>query len=352
MTLPRLRIPQRPSADPVQAQVRTRINPWVLQLSAAGIVLVLGYFVPSVVGSASTMTVLFNGVILGLTALSVGFLLNLLGWVSFGAAAFSGGGAYLFGILAVSKNAPVTESAVGAVVIATAVSLLIGLIFVRSKALVFTMLTLALGQMLVQLVSLNGLRSTTGGADGLVIDYHGDFFGLSSRQLGDPGTFWYLTWTLVMLGVVVVTVINLSRFGRTLRGIRENESRLQHSGFNTYWPKVLAFGFAGLLGATAGVLQAMSIAFVSTDVLSFGTSGTVVVAALIGGYRSPFGPIIGGLLLTWGQDLFGSSGELFLYTGIAVVVVLVLFPDGIAGLANSLWRLGTSRNSTRTASER
>jgi branched-chain amino acid transport system permease protein len=87
----------------------------------------------------------------------------------------------------------------------------------------------------------------------------------------------------------------------------------------------------------------MSIAFVSTDLLTFGASGTAVVAALIGGYRSPYGPIIGGVLLTYGENFFGSSGNLFLYTGIGIVVVLVAFPGGIAGLAGTLWRLGVTR---------
>jgi branched-chain amino acid transport system permease protein len=342
VTAPRLRMPQRsrpsalPAADP-------RSGPWRLRLSAAAVVMAAGYLVPSAVTSAATMTVIFNGIVLGLMALSVGFLLDVLGWVSFGAAAFSGGAAYIFGILCVSQGTPVLPSAIFAVLIATAASLVIGLIFVRSRALVFTMLTLALGQMLLQLVSLDRLRNTTGGSDGLIINYHGTFLGLSPAALTQPRQFWYIAWTIVMLAVIAVTIISTSRVGRLLRGIRENETRLQHSGFNTYWPKVLAFGFAGLLGAIAGVLQAMSIAFVSTDVLSFGASGTAVVAALIGGYRSAYGPVIGGLLLIYGEDIFGSSGQLFLYTGIAIVVVLVVFPDGIAGLAGSVWRLGAAR---------
>jgi branched-chain amino acid transport system permease protein len=351
VTTPRLKIPQR-SRLPEELAVDGRAAPWRLRLGGAAVVMAAGYLVPSAVSSASTMTVLFNGIVLGLMALSVGFLLSTLGWVSFGAAAFSGGAAYVFGILCVSRGTAVLPAAILAILIATAASLLIGLIFVRSKALVFTILTLALGQMLLQLVSLDSLSSTTGGSNGLIVNYHGSFLGLSSAALARPGQFWYVAWTIVMLAVVTVTIISASRLGRLLRGIRENEPRLQHSGFGTYWPKVLAFGFAGLLGAVAGVLQAMSIAFVSTDLLSFGASGTAVVAALIGGYRSPYGPIIGGVLLTYGENYFGSSGNLFLYTGIGIVVVLVAFPDGIAGRAGALGRLGVTRVRARHAGGR
>jgi branched-chain amino acid transport system permease protein len=342
VTTPRLKVSQRSRPSEELAADRLAAS-WRLRLGVAAVVLAAGYLVPSAVSSVSTMTVLFNGIVLGLTALSVGFLLNTLGWVSFGAAAFSGGAAYIFGILCVSRGTAILPSAISAVLIATVASLLIGLIFVRSKALVFTILTLALGQMVLQLVSLDSLSNTTGGSDGLVVSYHGSFLGLSPAALAKPGQFWYVAWTLVMLAVIAVIIITGSRLGRLLRGIRENEPRLQHSGYDTYWPKVLAFGFAGLLGAVAGVLQAMSIAFVSTDLLTFGASGTAVVAALIGGYRSPYGPIIGGVLLTYGENFFGSSGNLFLYTGIGIVVVLVAFPGGIAGLAGTLWRLGVTR---------
>jgi len=342
MTVPWLKVPPEavPALAPVADRPRTGIRS---RVGIAVVVMALGYLVPSVIGSVSTMTVLLNGIVLGLLALSVGFLLDSLGWVSFGAAAFSGGAAYLFGILCVSGNSAVLPSAGYAVLLATAASLLIGMIFVRSKLLVFTILTLALSQMILQVVSLDSLSGTTGGSDGLVINDHGSLFGLSPLELTEPGHLWYLAWTIVMLAVLAVLAVRLSRAGRLLRGIRENESRLQHSGFDTYWPKVLAFGFAGLLGALAGVLQAMSIAFVSTDVLSFGASGTALVAALIGGYRSSYGPIIGGLLLTYGENYFGSTGQLFLYTGIAIIVVLVVFPTGISGVLDWLWRTGKSR---------
>jgi branched-chain amino acid transport system permease protein len=342
MTIPWIKVQQE--AEPVLAPVRDGPRPRVRsRVGVAIVVMALGFLVPSAIGSVAAMTVLLNGIVLGLVALPVAFLLDSLGWVSFGAAAFSGGAAYLFGILCVSGNTAVLPSGAYAVLLATAASLLIGMIFVRSKLLVFTILTLALSQIVLQLVSLNSLSNTTGGSNGLVINYHGSLFGLSPLELTEPGHLWYVAWTVVMLAVIAVLAVRLSRVGRLLRGIRENEPRLQHSGFDTYWPKVLAFGFAGLLGALAGVLQAMSIAFVSTDVLSFGASGTALVAALIGGYRSAYGPIIGGLLLTYGENYFGSTGQLFLYTGIAIIVVLVVFPTGISGVLDWLWRAGERR---------
>lgn len=301
-------------------------------------IVVLGFFVPSFTSSANAMTVLVNGMLLGLMALSVGFLLNLLGWVSFGAAAFSGGAAYLFAIFCVSLNMSLTEAAVLAVVGSVIGGLLVGLIFIRSKALVFTMLTLALGQLLYQVVVLDKFTGATGGTNGLVVSFHGTLFGMSSAQLASPVQVWPLIWAVAVILVAACYLIRRSRFGRVLRGIRENETRMRHSGYDTYLPKLAAFGFAGLIGAVAGVMSAANVGFISPDLLTFEASGTAIIAALIGGYQTAIGPVIGGLLVDWGQNEFGSTGHLYLYTGIAVIAVLVLFPRGLTGLAADLWR--------------
>ena len=317
---------------------RPALSGLTTRLPVTVVIVVLGFFVPYFMSSANAMTVLVNGMLLGLMALSVGFLLNLLGWVSFGAAAFSGGAAYLFAIFCASLNMSLTEAAVLAVVGSVIGGLLIGLVFIRSKALVFTMLTLALGQLLYQVVVLDKFTGATGGTNGLVVSFHGTLFGMSSAQLAAPGEVWPLIWAVAVILVAACYLVSRSRFGRVLRGIRENETRMQHSGYDTYLPKLAAFGFAGLIGAVAGVLSAANVGFISPDLLTFEASGTAIIAALIGGYQTAIGPIIGGLLVDWGQNEFGSTGHLYLYTGIAVIAVLVLFPRGLTGLAADLWR--------------
>jgi len=327
-------VPGTPARWPLPAAMTPRLP---ITLAVA----VLGFFVPWLISSANGMTVLVNGLLLGLMALSVGFLLNLLGWVSFGAAAFSGGAAYLFAILCVSSKMNLMPAALLAVAGSVLGGLLIGLVFVRSRALVFTMLTLAFSQLLYQVVSLDQFSSATGGTNGLVVTYKGTFFGLSSNQLADPAQVWPLIWAVVIVATGACYLVSRSQFGRVLRGIRENEPRLQHSGYDTYLPKLAAFGIAGLIGAVAGVLSAVNVGFISPDLLTFEASGTAIIAALIGGYETAIGPVVGGVLVDWAQNEFGSTGNLYLYTGIAVIAVLVLFPHGLTGLATELWRRTT-----------
>lgn len=307
------------------------------------VVAVLGFGVPTAVSSPNSMTILLDGIMLGLSALSVGFLLDLLDWVSFGGAAFSGVGAYLFAIYCGSLHMHTLAAAVLALVTGVVGAALIGLVFVRSNALVFTMLTLALGQLLLQMASLSKWTTVTGGADGLLITNIGGLFGVDENAQRDPGGFWPVVWGAAVVLVALVYLLRYSRLGSILRGIRENEMRMRHAGFNTFIPRLVAFSLAGLIGATAGILQAVNTGYVSSSLFAFSASGTAIIAALVGGYESPIGPILGGLVVTWGQNELGATGDLSLYTGIAVVVVLVFFRRGAIGILDWLWRSATQR---------
>ena len=103
-----------------------------------------------------------------------------------------------------------------------------------------------------------------------------------------------------------------------------------------YWPRLAAFVLAALVISVAGVLGALSSAFASPELLDFATGGNALVATLVGGASSVAGPVLGALLYTWGQDLFGTTGHLELLTGIATVVAIAFFPRGAIGAIESL----------------
>jgi branched-chain amino acid transport system permease protein len=78
-------------------------------------------------------------------------------------------------------------------------------------------------------------------------------------------------------------------------------------------------------------LHVLNAGFVSPDSLGFSISTNALVAALIGGVAGPAGPILGGVIFSFAQDQFGAHGATQLFTGLAVVVFIVLFPRGVAG---------------------
>ena len=184
----------------------------------------------------------------------------------------------------------------------TVVSAMIGALIVRARPLPFAMLTLALAQMLRSFVLITDFRPITGGDDGLALSYEGAFFGFNLAQLSKPEGFWPVAW-LALCGVMALAwAVGRSPAGQVLRAIKANEERMRFSGFDTYWPRVMAFTLAAFMAAVAGLLTGLYTAFASPELLDFSTGGNALVSTLIGGVGTVSGPALGALLYVIGQD--------------------------------------------------
>jgi branched-chain amino acid transport system permease protein len=285
--------------------------------------------------SSFALTLGSGGMLLGILALAVAFLMHQCGLVMFGIAAFYGGAAYVFAIaVSVFHFAPL-PAALLALGVSMAYAALLGALIVRTKPLPFMMLTLAVGEMLRHMTSIALFRSLTGGADGVIVAFDGTILGLTAADFADPATFWVIVWCTVWALALLFRVLSRSHFGAVLRAIAENEERMRFSGFNTYLRQLAAFVLAGSFAALAGILQVLHSGFVSPEMLGLATSTNALVAALTGGIAGSAGPLLGGLLFTIAQDEFGALGVSQLFTGVAIVAVIVLFPKGMAGAFES-----------------
>lgn len=306
-------------------------------------VVVAGLFVPAVVKSNFTLGLLISAITLGIAAVSIGFLAHQCGLMMFGAAGFTGGATYLFGIAVMHLGWNVMAAAVFCLFASTAISALIGALIVRARPLPFAMLTLALAQMLRSLVKLTEFRPLTGGDDGLTMSFSGSFFGLTQAQLSKAETFWPVAWLALCAVMLLAWAVGQSRTGQILRATRANDERMRFSGFNTYLPRVFAFTLSGFIAAVSGLLVALNSAFASPELLDFATGGNALVAMLIGGPSTVSGPVLGALLYVIGQDQFGATGHLELLTGLGVVLVIVVFSDGVMGFVQKMLRRLKSR---------
>jgi branched-chain amino acid transport system permease protein len=302
------------------------------------LVVVAGLFVPMVLTSSFYLGMLINGLTLGIAAIGIGFLMYQCGLVMFGVAAFMGLPAYLLGIGSMHLGLSVTVAVLFALVGSAAFAAVIGALVVRARPLPFAMLTLALAQMLKSTATLQAMRPMTGGDDGLTMTFNGTFIGLTQSQLANAASFWPLAWVALCAALTVVWVATHSRFGRVLRATQANDERMRFSGFNTYLPRLAAFTLASVIVAVSGVLIGLNSAFASPELLDFATGGRPLVAMLVGGAATVAGPLLGALLYTWGQDVFGATGHLELLTGIGVVAVIAAFPTGASGFLMQLAR--------------
>ncbi len=280
--------------------------------------------------------------IFGLFALSFNMLYTHTGLFSFGQAAFYGLGAYGTGLILpsafgtgdaiaqfkvnslwISMAAGVTLSGIGA--------LGIGLLCLRRRGIYFSMLTLAFSQLLyfiaIQASSLTGGHSGLRGIPAFDIG-----FGRFRAPLDDPINFYYFTFFLVSLAVIVMQRILTSPFGSVIRAIRDNEARAAACGHNVKALKLLSFVWSGLFAGLAGSLSALHLRIVSIDVFYWPTSAEVVIMTLLGGARTFFGPFIGAALYLSLQEETSRFTEYWsLIIGTILILCVRFFPEGVSG---------------------
>jgi branched-chain amino acid transport system permease protein len=326
----------------------------------AVVVFIVGLLLFKTMSSDYYAGIIVSGATLGIVALGIGFLAHRSGLVSLGHTTFYGGAAYLVAIATTNWHwSPLAAGLLGFAG-GTVLAFGIGALVVRAPGMTFVMLTLAFGQAFYQLVILDSVRSVTGAFDGLSVTFgaNASFLGLNQSALATPSKVWPLVWAVLVVVGFVLWLAGRSRFGTLLEGIRENEERARFSGYNTYLPRLAAFTLSGCVASAAGVLFAFTAAYVSPDLLSFTQAGNSLIAAVVGGVGSLVGPVIGAGLYTYGLNKFSSSGSnIDLYTGLALIIVLVFLPGGVAGALGCLFNAiraripGRSRDATTPATE-
>jgi branched-chain amino acid transport system permease protein len=282
-----------------------------------------------------TANTLSRILIFALFAVSLDLLVGITGLPSLGHAAYFGIGAYTAGLVSIHWTSeipiPVLLGAAAGALAAAAT----GWLAVRSGGVYFLMLTLAIGELVNQLAT--RLSSVTGGSNGL--------FGIPSVRLGgEPLTlaglvYWYVL-AFALLGFLGLWLVASSPFGGALRGIRDNEPRMRSLGYSPFRYKFVAFIIAGGFAGLAGGLFAGLMRIVNPSDAGFTTSALILLAVILGGAGTLWGPILGAAVVVLVRDTFGPQldGHGPLLLGIVFVVAVYVLPRGFAGLAGLLVR--------------
>jgi branched-chain amino acid transport system permease protein len=304
-------------------------------------IVLIGFFAPQLTESSFYMGVGIQGIIVAIGALAVAFLLHQCGLCMFGIAGITGSATYMVAIgtmhFGLNLYAAVACALLGGVLFSTVV----GILIVRTGHLPFAMITLALGQMLRQIVQITSLRPLLGGDDGITMTFAGGFLGLSPEQLANPMTFWPIAWGALCITTFVLWYAANAKLGHLLRAIQDNDERMRFSGYNTLMPRLSAFVLASFVASVAGILTALHLAYASPELLDFSTGGHMLTAALVGGISTTLGPVIGGVLFGLAHDQFSALGYLELLTGVVIVLAVAVFPEGHRSL-RVLFGLGHS----------
>nr|WP_246205472.1 branched-chain amino acid ABC transporter permease [Microvirga arsenatis] len=234
------------------------------------------------------LSLLTRVMIFGIAAMSLDLILGYGALVSFGHAAFFGLGGYAVGILASHG----IEEALIQVPVALAASalfaLVTGAISLRTKGVYFIMITLAFGQMLYFLAT---SLAAYGGDDGMTLASRSLLAGSTALE-NDFALYGFCL--LCLFGVYAFSrSLVVSRFGRVLRGTRENALRMEAIGFEPFRYQLTAYVISGMMAGLAGCLLANQAEFVSPAFMTWQRSGELIFMVVLGGLGSLHGAIIG-----------------------------------------------------------
>ena len=261
---------------------------------------------------------------------SLQFLTGTGGMTSFGHAAYFGVGAYA-AALAITHGLPFVGALGLAPAAALAAALLFGWFCVRLSGVYLAMLTLAFAQIVWSIAF--QWDSVTGGSNGIVGVWPGDW-------LSDRRNYYALVLTSVATALCGLVAASHGPFGRALRGARDSPLRAEAIGIDVRRRQWQGFALAGAFAGLAGGLFAFSKGSISPESLAIPRSVDALVMVLLGGLNALFGPLIGAALFTWLQDTLARTTEYWrAMVGAGILVLVLLFPQGVGGALARLTRL-------------
>jgi branched-chain amino acid transport system permease protein len=292
---------------------------------------------PAVVDVYQTQLLTY-GLVFAIAALGFNLLLGYTGLLSFGHSAYFGLGAYAAAFMVRYLGIGSMEFfIVGGIVITGVVTAAFGYICVRHTRIFFSILALALSQVLWTLAY--KFFWVTGGTDGLRVPFGNltllgglvDFKGRGAYQAFITYYYYYVL-ALFCISTVLMWVIVHSPFGKALQAIRDNETRAQFLGIQIRRYRWLAFLISGSFTGLAGILWVPLNGLVTPDILYWPFSGEIVFMTVLGGFRSFSGPIVGAVVFNYLRTYAVASTEYWqMLLGIVLVVLVMVLPTGIVG---------------------
>jgi len=270
--------------------------------------------------------------VFALVALGLNLLTGYAGQISLCHAAFFGVGAYATAILTQKAGFPYLLSIFVGGLLTAAVGAVVAVPAMRLKSLYLAIATLGFGVVLQKIIF--EWRSLTNGGGGLALNPPV----IAGYQLDATGLY-FLTLALVILGIWGASNISSGRTGRALMIIKESEIAAGALGIQAARYKVIAFAISAFYAAVAGGLFAYLVRYIHPENFSAGLSIAFLSMVVIGGLGTIGGSIVGAAFYVIVPELLrGIKDAPGLVFGLLLVIVMVLMPQGLWGLARRLGR--------------
>ena len=308
---------------------------------AAVLGLVLALMPVLTANSPYTTVLMIDVLIAALFAASLHFIMGPAGMHSFGHAAYFGLGAYGAALLVRSMDMPMELALVMAPLVAALGAFVYGWFAVRLSGVYLAMLTLAFAQ--ITWAVTYQWDSFTGGSNGLTGVWPSDW-------LSDKQAYYWMTLVLVLTAIFWLRRVLFSPFGYALRAGRDSVLRADAIGIDVKRMQWTAFVIAGAAAGLAGSLYAFSKGSISPESLSVGKSIDGLVMVLLGGVQTLAGPVVGAVTFTWLHDTVARNTDYWrALLGAIILLLVLLFPQGIAGFAKQLFDRFASKTNHESA---
>ena len=271
----------------------------------------------------------------GVILLGLNLLFAYAGLVSFGHALFVGIGAYTGAFLTTHAGVRSLEAIVlVAAVLGAVAAALVGLLCVRYVKIYFGMLTLAFG--MVFYTFLLKFYRLTGGDEGMPV-LRPLLLGLNLDAMPKTdylvGPYYYYCLGILIVAAAVMWRIVHSPFGLCLRTIRDNPAKAEALGVSVTRYRWYAFVISAVFAAVGGALLGPPTGNVDPTLAYWTHSGSLVFMALLGGFASFFGPVLGAFVFIFLQDAVMSVVPYWRLVFGAILAGIVIFaPGGLMGL--------------------
>jgi branched-chain amino acid transport system permease protein len=278
--------------------------------------------------NANAKFTLFLGteaLVLALWAVSYNLMLGQTGLVSFAHAAYYGVGAYTVALLYDKAHLSPLLGLLVAPLVAGAVGLVTGWVALRAVRLYFSLLTLAISQLLFVIAF--QWYDVTGGDNGV--------HGLTNPDaLSDPTALYYFVALVVGVCLLLIFLVIRSPFGAALASVRENRERARSIGINVKAFELAAFTLAAVFGGVAGGLYAVYQGQAFPQMLYWTSNATPIVVTLLGGTGLFLGPALGAFVYTQLSSSLSVSFpfQFDIVIGAFLLLVVLLAPGGLVSL--------------------
>jgi branched-chain amino acid transport system permease protein len=289
---------------------------------------------PRVFSSGTALTMMSVMGVMIIFALSFNMLLGQTGLLSFGHAVYYGLGGFVAihamnAVIHGKLGVPVAIMPMVGGLAGLAFGVLFGLVSTRRAGLVFSMISLGIGE----LVSSSSfiLRTFFGGEEGITTNRAklAPLFGL---RFGPQIEVYYLIAIWCFLCIAAIYALTRTPFGRICYAVRENPERVQYIGYSAQRIRLIAFSFAAFFAGIAGALAAINFEIMNAQQLGAQQSTVVLLMTYIGGVGYFVGPILGAVIITFLQiNLSDITNAWQLYFGLMFIGFVSFAPGGVAG---------------------